>query len=83
MFLGILTGLAQTFDWVVGFGSNNDDYIQDMTIDNFGNVYIVSSFKNIIDFDPSPGVVNLIASNQTDVFIAKHDSAGNYIGAKK
>ncbi len=39
-------------------------------------------FGYTVDFDPGPGIFNLSASNQLDVFISKLDANGNFVWAK-
>lgn len=55
-------------------------------VDKHNNIYTAGYFSNTVDFDPGPGVSNLMASGSGidfDVFISKLDSAGNYLWAKK
>jgi len=50
--------------------------------DNFGNTYLIGTFSNIADFDPSAAEVNLTAIGSSDAFVAVYDSNGNNIGAQ-
>ena len=52
------------------------------TTDNLGNTYIIGSFANLADFDPSVAVANLASIGSSDMFIAKYDSNGNYLWAE-
>jgi hypothetical protein len=52
-----------------------------IAIDGNGFVYITGAFEWTVDFDPGIGTANLTANAASDVFLAKYDSAGNYIYA--
>jgi len=70
--------------WAKNMGGPNFDYGQSVTLDGAGNIYITGRFIGTSDFDPdTTKLANLIsAGNKYDVFLAKYDSAGNYIWAK-
>ena len=56
----------------------------DITVDNNGNVYVASELRDTADFDPGPGVFNLMPKGVGwDAFIAKYDPNGNLVWAKK
>src|SRR5690606_32548634 len=51
------------------------------------HVYVMGGFDmrsstDSVDFDPGPGEAMLISKGSLDIFLAKYDSAGNYIWAK-
>ncbi|MBK9719389.1 MAG: hypothetical protein IPO85_18120 [Saprospiraceae bacterium] len=50
-------------------------------VDNKGNLYVSGTYSNTVDFDPGPGIQNLIG-NGVNLFVLKLDTAGNYIWAK-
>src|SRR4051812_3012454 len=47
--------------WARAFGGMNNDYGMSVAVDVFGNVYMTGSFHDSADFDPGPGVFNLVA----------------------
>lgn len=49
--------------------------------DKQGNILILGSFRGNVDIDPSIGVFNLIGQNNTNLFLLKLDSSGNFIWA--
>ena len=59
------------FRWADGFGSENFDQGEAISLDSAGNVYIAGTFQLAVDFDPGAGVANLTAagSNTDDVFL--------------
>lgn len=75
---------AQTYQWAKKIAGSDIDQINTMTTDKQGNVYVAGSFRGSMDADPGPGITILTSSgNQnSDIFFAKYDSAGNYLWAK-
>jgi hypothetical protein len=53
-----------------------------ISIDLAGNIYTIGDFKDTVDFDPGPGITNIIATGPMDIFISKLDPAGNFVFAK-
>src|SRR5687767_1388309 len=54
-----------------------------VTVDKNHFVYVTGNFEDTVDFDPSPGVYNLVSSlGGTSVFICKLDPSGNLVWAK-
>lgn len=72
---------AQTLDFVHQLGGAQDDYTNDIILDDSGHIYTVGSFSDTVDFDPGPGVANLISAGGLDLFVLKLDSLGNFIWA--
>ena len=71
------------YDWVAAFGAGqNDDWGDAVATDDAGNVYAVGTFGDTVDFDPGPGVYELTASPNVDVFVWKSDRAGNLVWAR-
>lgn len=59
------------------------DAAYSVAVDSLGNVYATGAFTGTVDFDPGPGIFNLIAAGETDIFVLKLDAAGNFVWAKK
>lgn len=74
------------FIWAKRMGSfNGGDIAYDMQLDDSANIYIIGEQSDTSDFDPGPGVHNLISgyyaawgSFLSDIFVCKLDSAGNF-----
>lgn len=60
--------------WVKQFGGTIDDYGKSVTVDEFGNSYIVGTSEGNIDFGNG---LPLISKGDHDAFIAKYDDMGN------
>jgi len=71
-----------SFVWAKQFGKKNTNKATSMMIDSTG-LYFTGYFYETIDFDPGPGIFNLISSGGGDAFILKLDISGNFIFAKK
>ncbi len=71
------------FVWAKSIGASGADFGETISLDVFGNLYIIGAFSDTVDFDPGTGIFNLISSGDRDVFILKLDNSGNFIWAKK
>lgn len=71
--------------WVKQIGGRHDTRGGDIAFDSNLNIYMTGTFDDTSDFDPGPGIHNLISHqglSKYDVFISKYDSSGNFIWAK-
>jgi len=70
------------FIWAKSFGGTGYEIVKDVVTDNNGNVYAIGQFDWTVDFDPSPGVFNLISlGGNADNFVVKLDVNGNFVWA--
>ena len=69
--------------WVKQIGGTGNDYGEEIGVDAAGNVALTGYFRNTVDFDPGPGTANLVSAGNDDIFIAKLDSAGEYMWAHR
>ena len=77
------TIFAQNPDWIKSIGGDGLDAVNAIAVDTAGNIYVTGSFKETVDFDPSSSVSNLTSTGYSDVFLAKYDSIGSFVWAKK
>ncbi|MGB4848930.1 MAG: hypothetical protein WBP41_13480 [Saprospiraceae bacterium] len=56
--------------------------INALKIDNAYNVLLTGAFGGTFDFDPGVDTFNLTSNGQSDIFISKLDSTGNFVWAK-
>ena len=63
--------------WAKQLGGIDGNYI---ALDNSGNVYTTGNCFGTNDFDPGPGVFNLVAGS-SDSYISKLDTSGNFVWA--
>jgi hypothetical protein len=71
--------ISQNLIWAKKFGGTNDDRGISSAIDVIGNVYTTGYFQGTADFDPGPGIFNLVGSG---AYISKLDASGNFLWAK-
>jgi len=71
-----------SFIWAKHIKGEGLKSVNDLTIDRNGNIYTTGDFWNTVDFDPGPGVVNLTPIGNSDIFIQKLNSEGNFLWAK-
>ncbi len=54
-----------------------------INVDASGNIYATGNFVHIVDFDPGPGVFNLVSPNYAgNIFILKLNASGNFVWAR-
>lgn len=73
---------AQTLDWAKKMGGSMSDNGRSVIVDNDGNVYTCGYFSGTADFDPGPGTFTLTSAGQSDAYVSKLDSNGNFVWAK-
>ncbi|MES2139700.1 MAG: SBBP repeat-containing protein [Bacteroidota bacterium] len=69
------------FLWVRTAGGSIGDYAHALAVDGAGNSYLTGEFETTTRF--GGGAVALTSSGSNDVFLAKYDTNGNLIWAKK
>lgn len=76
---------AGNFIWAKKMGGAFYDDVLSIAVDLSGNVYATGAFQDTSDFDPGPGVFNLISLTpaKSEIFILKLDVAGNFVWAKQ
>lgn len=77
---------AGKFIWGKPIAGKGLNYLNAFATDSAANLYIAGEFQDTVDFDPGPGVYALTATPwapgfpfgyNSDIFVAKYDSAGN------
>mgnify|MGYP000106108991 CR=1 FL=1 len=81
LFLILLTTTinAQAFKWAKGIGSDDYLYSQNISTDASGNCYITGYFQGTATF----GTTQITSSGNSDIFIAKYDTEGNFQWVRK
>ncbi len=69
--------------WAHAFGSTSSESGKGIAADNDGNVVVVGSFRNTVDFDPSAATAELTSAGSGDAFVLKLDANGNFVWAKR
>ncbi|MBL4753193.1 MAG: T9SS type A sorting domain-containing protein [Flavobacteriales bacterium] len=84
LFIAKYNGIGE-YIWAYTIGGPGINYMYSLKLDlaSDGDLYIGGSFQDSVDFDPGPGVANLTSAGLDDIFLAKYDSAGNYLWAQR
>ncbi|WP_300665681.1 SBBP repeat-containing protein [Fluviicola sp.] len=69
--------------WAKKMGGTGEDIGKGIQVDPNGNVYVTGKFKDVVDFDPNAGIINLTSAGMSDVFVAKLDESGNLLWVKQ
>ena len=75
--LFVPTAQAQFVQNASNIGGTGEDSGEDVTVDNNGNVIVVGSFSNTVDFDMQGGVSNQTSAGLLDFFVSKYDNNNN------
>ena len=67
--------------WSLGGSANEGGY--QVKTDPANNLYVAGTFGDSIDFDPGTASTYLSAQNPSDFFLAKYNSAGDFIWARQ
>ncbi|HEX5654952.1 MAG TPA: SBBP repeat-containing protein [Chitinophagaceae bacterium] len=73
---------ALYFNWAKQLAGAGDKTAHSIAVDSSGNVYTTGYFSGTIDFDPGPGVFNMVAPAPT-VFICKLNANGDFVWARQ
>lgn len=83
LLLQSIPSYAQEFGWARQFGGAESDIGYHVAADASGNVYVAGYFRGVVDFDPGAGVANLTSGGEDDIFVAKFNSSGSLIWARR
>ena len=73
---------AGNFVWARGFGGTGFEGAYVLHTDGAGNIYVGGQFQQTADFDPGSGTNTLTSNGNSDAFISKFDTSGNFIWAR-
>ncbi len=72
------------FVWAKSAGKSAGIFNKSVATDPSGNILAAGNFYGAVDFDPGPGVFNLMTTvPEKDIFIYKSDASGNFAWAKQ
>ena len=76
--------VSGNFLWARSIGDTGSDKGNYVTTDNAGNVYVTGYFTGTVDLDPGTGTyyVSSSGTNDSEIFVLKLDSSGNFLWAK-
>ncbi|MGX7668408.1 SBBP repeat-containing protein, partial [Flavobacterium pedocola] len=73
---------AGSYLWAKNMGGASNEYGNSIALDSSSQLFITGFLGGSADFDPSAATDNLTTFGNSDVFIAKYDTNGNYLWAK-
>jgi len=74
---------AGNFLWVKTLGDIGTDRAFTIALDDSGNVYTAGEFRWTVDFDPGVGTTNLTSAGNSDIFVSKLDSNGDFVWVRQ
>ena len=78
--LSAITVFGQTCEWAEKIGGNDLSYINGMTIDNYGNIYVAGeSFSDTLKFNNDKSIIKI---GYKIIFIAKYNIKGDCLWAE-
>lgn len=69
--------------WTRAVAGAGDMKVTSIVRDPSGDLLIAGEFAGTIDFGPTPGVLSLTATGAKDVFVARQDSEGRFLWARR
>jgi Secretion system C-terminal sorting domain/Beta-propeller repeat len=79
----VILAQAPAFEWAKKFGGQLGYLGKSIATDNLGNIFMVGTFEESIDFDPSEQEYILAPIGYRDAFILKINSNGDFIWVKQ
>lgn len=70
------------YQWCKTTGGSNLDIGRRLRVDPMGDLVISGEFRDTADFDPGTGISNLTANGNSDIFVLKLNSTGDFVWAK-
>ena len=71
---------AGNLDWVKTIEGPYSDGCEQAQLDSNGDLYLIGSFRDTVDFDPGPGIYNLTTTtaNSSDLYMCKLTNSGAF-----
>jgi hypothetical protein len=63
-------------------GGTSTEYVQEMKLDSFDNIYLTGYFSGTTDLEPDTGADTHVASGSSDAYIVKFNADGSYAWSK-
>ena len=67
------------YQWTRTWGGPDSENPEDVSLDDYGNIYITGEFHGTVDFDPGAGVDEHSSTGNKDGFLTKLNSAGEHV----
>jgi len=70
--------LAGEFAWVQTVGGNQTDYAHEITVDDFGSVYVAGAVRGTVDFDPREDIEVVLENVDDGLILEKFNPDGQF-----
>lgn len=67
-----------SFLWGGSFGGVQDDQVYSIASGPMGEIVLTGKFRNLVDFDPGPGITSRSTNGGADIYTLKLDGNGNF-----
>ena len=68
--------------WSTSFGGGGYDYGNKIDVDSFGNIWVIGSFRNTVDFNAGATSNNKTSNGGEDIYVLKLNFLGNFISVQ-
>ncbi|MEZ4789150.1 MAG: SBBP repeat-containing protein [Flavobacteriales bacterium] len=76
-------GPAGNYIWHICIGGSGTEIPKGLVLDHSGNLLMVGRFDSYFDWDPGVGETAFTSAGSTDGFLAKYDTTGAFVWAKR
>lgn len=76
-------GPSGNYLWHVAIGGSGTEIPKGLALDNSGHLLMVGRFDSYFDWDPGEGETAFTSTGSTDGFLAKYDTSGAFVWAKR
>lgn len=76
-------GPAGNYIWHICIGGSGTEIPKGLALDHSGNLLMVGRFDSYFDWDPGVGETAFTSAGSTDGFLAKYDTTGAFVWAKR
>jgi len=77
-----VNGLSGDIIYHKHIGSPDQEFVNQHARDNQNNIYLLGNFRSLIDLNPGSGTFLANSNGQTDIFLVKLNSMGEFLWAR-
>lgn len=65
--------------WLITWGGGLRCIINEVVIDEAGNIYVVGTYEGEVDLDPGPGIDSHVSTGEYDQYVTRFDQSGRFL----